>query len=107
MACNIKRDDTVIVVAGENAGKTGRVLQVLRDKNRVIVEGVNLIKKSLRKSEQNPQVGFSEIEAPLHISNVQLYCPEAKRGVGVSIDRSGSKRVRKSKKSAHVFDRGK
>jgi large subunit ribosomal protein L24 len=104
MACNIKRDDVVIVLSGDNAGQTGRVLQVLRDKDRVIVEGINLVKKALRKSDQNPQGGFSEIEAPLHVSNVRLYCPETKQGVGVTIDRSADRRIRKSKKSAHIFD---
>jgi len=104
MPYKIKRDDTVIVLSGDHTGQTGRVLHVRADVDRVIVEGVNLIKKAIRKSEQNPQGGFSEIEAALHISNVQLYCPETKRGVGVSIDRSSGRRIRKSKKSAHVFD---
>ena len=100
----IRRDDTVIVISGEDAGRTGRVLQVLPDVERVIVEGVNLVKKAIRKSETHPQGGFAEKEAPLAVSKVQLYDPEAKCGVRVLVDRSSGKRVRKSRKSEHVFD---
>ncbi len=73
MGARIKRDDTVMVVSGNDRGKTGRVLQVLPDKDRVVVEGINLVKKTLRKTQDNPQGGFADIEAPLHISNVLLF----------------------------------
>ena len=104
MPLKIRRDDTVMVIAGEDKGKTGRVLQVLGEKNRVIVEGVNLVKKALRKSQDNPQGGFTKKEAALHISNVLLYCPESKKGVRVMVDHSSGKRVRKDRKSNHIFD---
>jgi len=104
MGARIKRDDTVMVVSGNDRGKTGRVLQVLPEKARVVVEGINLVKKTLRKTQDNPQGGFADVEAPLHISNVLLFDPEAKAGVRVTIDRSSGKRVRKSRKSEHVFD---
>jgi large subunit ribosomal protein L24 len=73
----IRRNDTVVVTTGKDRGKRGRVLKVLPEKNRVIVEGVNFIK---RHTKPNPQRsikgGLVEREAPLHASNVQLVCPE-------------------------------
>lgn len=104
MARRIKREDTVVIVSGNDRGKTGRVLQVLPEKNRIVVEGINLVKKAQRKTQENPQGGFADMEAPLHISNVLLFDPDAKQGVRVTIDRSSGKPVRKSRKSDHVFD---
>ncbi len=73
----IRKNDNVVVVAGKDRGKRGRVLQVVPDKNRVVVEGVNFIKKHTRP---NPQAkikgGIVEREASLHASNVQIVCPE-------------------------------
>lgn len=68
----IKKDDTVKVIAGksENKGKQGRVIQVLPAKNKVIVEGINLVKKHQKPNAANPQGGIVEVEAPIHISNV-------------------------------------
>lgn len=68
----IKKGDTVVAITGEDAGKAGRVLRVLRDADRVLVEGLNRVKKHLRKSQDNPQGGIVDVEAPLHISNVKL-----------------------------------
>jgi large subunit ribosomal protein L24 len=72
MAKNIKKGEEVIVIAGDHKGKKGKILQVLRDKNRVIVEGVNLLKKHERKSQDNPQGSIVEREFPIHYSNVML-----------------------------------
>ena len=72
MAKSIKKGDEVIVIAGDHKSKKGKVLQVLRDKNRVIVEGVNMIKKHERKSQDNPQGSIVEREASIHYSNVML-----------------------------------
>jgi len=72
MAKSIKKGDEVIVIAGDHKSKKGKVLQVLRDKNRVIVEGVNMIKKHERKSQDNPQGSIVEREASIHYSNVTL-----------------------------------
>ena len=68
----IKKDDKVIIIAGEHKGSEGKVFKVLRDKNKVLVEGVNLIKKHAKPSTQNPKGGIIEKEAPIHISNVSL-----------------------------------
>ena len=72
MSKNIKKGEEVIVIAGDHKGKKGKILQVLRDKNRVIVEGVNLLKKLERKSQDNPQGSIVEREFPIHYSNVML-----------------------------------
>ena len=73
----IRKNDNVVVVAGKDRGKRGRVLQVVPDKNRVVVEGVNFIKKHTRPNPQaNIKGGIVEREASLHASNVQIVCPE-------------------------------
>ena len=69
---NIKKGDTVYVNAGNDKGKTGKVLEVLRDKDRVIVEGVNMVSKHTKPNPKAPQGGIIKQEAGLHISNVQL-----------------------------------
>ena len=68
----IKRDDNVLVIAGEHKGSMGRVIKVINDQNKVIVEGVNVIKKHSKPSAQNPQGGIVEKEAPIHVSNISL-----------------------------------
>lgn len=68
----IKRGDTVQVIAGDDKGKSGKVLQVLPDSGRILVEGVNFVKKHMRQSEENPQGGIVEQEAPIAISNVKV-----------------------------------
>ena len=72
MSKNIKKGEEVIVIAGDHKGKKGKILQVLKDKNRVLVEGVNLLKKHERKSQDNPQGSIVEREFPIHYSNVRL-----------------------------------
>ena len=72
MANRIKKGDEVIVIAGDHKSSKGKVLQVLRDKNRVIVEGVNMMKKHERKTQDNPQGSIIEREASIHYSNVKL-----------------------------------
>ena len=77
---NIKKNDTVIVLAGEDKGKTGKVLKVLTDKQRALVEGVNMVNKSAKPSAKNPQGGFVKMEAPIHISNISLIDPLKSQG---------------------------
>ena len=97
---HIKKGDTVIVLAGEDKGKTGKVLKVDVDKQRAIVEGVNVVKKSAKPSAKNPQGGIVEQEASIHISNLNLI--DTKSGkptrVGIKINEDG-KKVRVAKKS--------
>ena len=68
----IRKDDTVEVIAGKDKGKRGSVVRVIRDKDRVIVAGVNLVKKAMKKRNQQDRGGIAEIEAPLNISNVAI-----------------------------------
>jgi large subunit ribosomal protein L24 len=76
MKLHIKKGDTVIVNSGEFRGQKGTVLQVLVKKNRAIVEGVNIVSKAVKPSAQNTEGGFVKKEAPIHISNLMLICPE-------------------------------
>lgn len=100
----IKQDDVVTVTCGAGRGKNGKVLQVIDGGRRVIVEGVNVVKKTMRKTQEMPQGGIHEKEAPIAISNVSLYCATCKRGVRVSGLRDGNKPVRKCKRCGHVWD---
>ena len=75
----IKRDDKVIVISGKDKGKTGKVLKVFIAEKTLVVENLNLIKKSVKKSDQYPQGGFIEMEKPIHISNVMLIDPKTNK----------------------------
>lgn len=100
----IKKNDTVIAVSGVAAGKSGKVLQVLPARDRAIVEGLNTVKKTMRKSQDNPQGGIVEKEAPLALSNLMLYCPDCKKGVKINRIKDGDRRVRRCRLCTHVFD---
>ena len=97
---HIKKGDTVYVNAGDDKGKTGRVLSVLTDKNKAVVEGVNMVSKSTKPSAKHPQGGIVKMEAPIHVSNLNLVDPKSGKPtrVGHRIDENGAK-VRYSKKS--------
>ncbi|MCL2472678.1 MAG: 50S ribosomal protein L24 [Treponema sp.] len=70
----IKKEDTVQIITGKDKGKRGRVLKILRSKDRVVVEGANLVKKAQKKRKQTDRGGIAEIEAALHYSNVMIVC---------------------------------
>jgi len=76
----VAKDDTVIVIAGDDKGKTGKVLKVFPDKQRVIVEGVNFIKRHTRARSRMEPGGVIEKEAPIHVSNVMVICPRCGEG---------------------------
>ena len=95
----IRKNDTVVVLAGEDKGKTGKVLKVLVEKQRAIVEGVNIVNKSAKPSAKNPQGGFEKIEAPIHISNLSLVDPKSGKPTRVSIKHEGKNVIRIAKKS--------
>lgn len=97
---HIKKGDLVFVNAGEDKGKTGRVLRVFVDKQRAIVEGMNMVSKSTKPNAQNPQGGIVKVEAPIHISNLNVVDP--KGGKATRIGRrlnEKDKLVRYAKKS--------
>jgi large subunit ribosomal protein L24 len=97
---HIKKGDTVFVNSGNDKGKTGRVLSVLPKKYRAVVEGCNVVSKSTKPNAKNPQGGIVKMEAPIHLSNLQLVDPKSGKPtrVGTRLDDNG-KKVRYSKKS--------
>lgn len=75
----IVKSDTVVVLSGNDRGKTGKVLKVFPDKNQAVVEGVNMIKKHSRPTQQLPQGGIIEKEGPINVSNLKVVCPKCNR----------------------------
>lgn len=96
---HIKKGDTVYVNAGDDKGKTGQVLRVLVKEQRAIVEGVNMVKKSAKPSAKNPQGGFIQKEAPIHISNLNLVDPVSGKPTRVKIEFKDDKKIRVAVKS--------
>jgi large subunit ribosomal protein L24 len=82
--CKIKKGDTVQVVTGDDKGKKGKVLTILQQSQRAVVEGVNLVKKHKRRTQQDQQGGVVSIEAPLSLSNLMLFCKNCNRPVRTS-----------------------
>ncbi len=100
----IKRDDKVIVIAGKDKGKTGKVIKVLTADKKVVIENINLVKKAVKKSDQYPNGGFIEVERPVHISNVMLADAKTNKPARfkANVLKDGSK-VRISKKSGETI----
>ncbi len=96
---HIKKGDIVYVLAGEDRGKQGRVLKVLVQKQKAIVEGVNMVTKATKPNAQHPQGGLVKMEAPIAISNIALIDPKSGKPTRVSIRRENGKAIRISKKS--------
>ena len=97
----IKKDDQVKVIAGKDKGKTGRVLRVDREKGRVLVEGLNIVKKAMRKKRQDDRGGIADIEASIQISNVMLVTRSGEpTRVGIRMD--GDTKVRVAKKNGET-----
>lgn len=92
----LKSGDTVQVIAGDEKGKRGKLLRVDYRDNKVVVQGLNLVYKHIKRSQKYPQGGRIQKEAPLHISNVMLFSDEENRPVRVRIQEDGGKRVRVS-----------
>lgn len=93
----IKSGDSVRVIAGDHKGEEGKVLEILTKKNRVLVEGVNMVSKHKKPSATNPQGGIEKIEAPIHISNLMLLEKDQPVRVGYRLEEG--KKIRFSKKS--------
>jgi large subunit ribosomal protein L24 len=92
----IKKNDKVIVKAGKDKGKSGKVLKVFPAKGRVIVEGINLVKKTMRRRSEAESGGMQEVPAPLNISNVSILCPNCNQGVRIGV------KVMKDKTKARI-----
>jgi large subunit ribosomal protein L24 len=104
MSFRVRKNDTVQVMSGEFRGKTGRVVKVFPDKNRALVEGLNIVKRHTKPNRKVQQGGIVQKEAPLHLSNLMLVCPKTGKPtrIGVSI-LEGGKRVRFSKRAKETI----
>jgi large subunit ribosomal protein L24 len=106
----VRRDDTVRIISGKDKGKTGRVLRVDPHKQKVYVEGANIVKRhskprTLRDTQRAQEIGgIVEMEGPIHVSNVMLIDPDSGEPTRVGIKREGGRRVRIAKKSGKEID---
>ena len=82
----IKKNDNVIVLAGRDKGKSGKVFRVYPARERALVEGVNYVKKHMRKSQDNPKGGIVQKESSIHISNIALFCKQCNKGARVGFN---------------------
>lgn len=94
----LRKNDQVVVIAGKDKGKTGRVLRIDAAKDRVLVEGINMVKKAVRRKSQQDRGGIIEVEAPLHLSNVMAVTKDGKPS-RIGFSESGGQRVRILKKT--------
>jgi large subunit ribosomal protein L24 len=102
----IHRDDTVVVISGKDRGKTGRVIRTDPRRDRVYVEGLNMVKRHQRPLPGRPNmpVGVIEKEGPIHVSNVAILDPEERKPTRVGIRREGDRRMRVAKRSNRELD---
>jgi len=90
----LKKEDTVEIIAGKDKGKRGKILKILRDKDRVVVDGANIVKKAKKRQKQSDRGGIIEIEAPIHSSNVAIVCKKCgPTRIGFKIEGETKKRV--------------
>jgi len=99
----VKTGDLVEIIAGNHKGEQGKILRVFPDKNKAIVEGINIVSKHNKPTTENPQGGISKKEAPIHISNIALVDPKTKEPTRVGYRIEGDKKVRFAKKSNQVI----
>ena len=100
---NLLKGDKVIVIAGRDKGKTGEIQKVIKEQNRVVVEGVNVRKKHKKPTQQNPDGGIVEIYAPIDASNVMLVDPKTKKPTKIGHKEVKGKKVRVAKASGTVL----
>lgn len=103
---HVRKGDTVMVIAGKDAGKKGKIIKVIPSKQRVVVEGVNIVKRHTKPNQKQTQGGIMEIPAPMHSSNVLLMCGKCNRPVraGHKLLENGNK-VRYCKKCEEILDK--
>lgn len=95
----LKKEDTVEVIAGKDKGKRGRILGINRNTDRILVEGVNIVKKAQKKRKQQDRGGIAEIEAPLHASNLQIVCKKCgPTRIGYKVDLNEKKKDNQKKR---------
>jgi len=98
---DIRKNDTVKVISGDDRGKRGRVLRIMPVEGRLLVEGVNYIWRHVRPSQKNPQGGRVQKESPVSLSNVMLVCPECNDGRKVKLDGARRAKIRLCVKCGH------
>ncbi len=105
MGLDIKKNDTVFVISGDEKGKRGRVLSIEKESNRIVVESVNMIKKHMKPNKQYSQGGIIEKEAPVHRTNIMLVCPKCDKPtrIGNTVLENG-KKMRSCKQCGEVVD---
>jgi len=102
---HVKKGDKVKVISGKDRGKTGTILEAYPKKERVLVEGINMIQKHAKPSQDNPQGGILNIEAPIHVSNVMPIDPKTGEPTRVGYGERDGKKVRIAKKSGEFLDK--
>jgi large subunit ribosomal protein L24 len=102
---HVKKGDKVIVISGKDRGKTGTILEAYPKKDRVLVEGVNMVKKHAKPSQENPQGGILNQEAPIHVSNVMPVDPKSGKPTRVGYEVRDGKKVRIAKQSGEALDK--
>ena len=104
MAAKIKKDDRVVVLTGKDKGRQGQVVRVFPKEARLVVSGVNMVKRHTRPTQSDPQGGIKHKEAALHVSNVALVDPKTGEPTRVGFRIEGGKKVRFAKKSGEALD---
>lgn len=105
MKMHVKKGDKVKILSGKDKGKEGVILRSIPQKQRVVVEGANMMKKAMHPTQANPQGGISTMEAPIHVSNVMLVCPNCNQASRVSKrTNEAGKKVRVCKKCGKDID---
>lgn len=102
---HVKKGDNVKVISGKDKGKEGKVLQAYPAKSRVLVEGINMVKKHAKPSQANPQGGILNLEASIHVSNVMVIDPSTNEPTRVGFKDENGKKVRIAKKSGESLDK--
>jgi large subunit ribosomal protein L24 len=102
MKSRIKSGDMVMVIAGADKGKTGKVLRVIGDRDRVVIEGINRVWKHVRPNQRNPQGGRIQKDAPIHVSNVMPIDPATGRGTRVRVKVDGGRKLRVSTRGTEL-----
>ncbi|PLR77875.1 50S ribosomal protein L24 [Bacillus sp. V3-13] len=102
---HVKKGDKVMVISGKDKGKTGTILAAFPKQSRVLVEGINVVKKHSKPSQANPQGGIISLEAPIHVSNVMPIDPKSGEPTRVGYKEVDGKKVRIAKKSGEVLDK--
>ncbi len=102
---SLKKNDSVVVMNGAFKGKRGKVLKIIKDSGRIVVEGINKRNKYIRPSQEHPQGGMINIEFPIHISNVMCFCDKCKKGVRIGVEVKEKSKSRVCSKCGKSLDK--